>query len=83
MASFFFRNKQKSDVVKPANELLQKLWQSPTPSKVQYMVIEIKRLSLMFLQQVEDDLAKLLSQMKVMLQGTHGTSPFEGFNLVH
>ena len=41
MASFFFRNKQKTDVVKSANDLLQRLWQSPTPSKVSCIRLDV------------------------------------------
>lgn len=72
MASFFFR-KQKSDIVKPANDLLQKLRQTPTPSKVYSSFYTFANRSLIEFQQVEDELAKYLSQMKMMLQGTQGT----------
>ena len=71
MASFFFR-KQKSDIVKPANDLLQKLRQTPTLSKVYSSFHTFVNRSLIEFQQ-EDELAKYLSQMKMMLQGTQGT----------
>ncbi|KAI4094408.1 MAG: hypothetical protein LQ348_001637 [Seirophora lacunosa] len=66
--AFLFRQKTKTDLAKPAKELLLQLWQSVTPS-----------------QKTEDELAKLLSQMKVILQGTHDTesSPEQVAQLVN
>ena len=77
MASFFFR-KQKSEVVKPASDLLQKLWQSPTPSKVGNSNPDRVYELLTSVQQVEDELARYLSQMKMMLQGTQGNFADQG-----
>ncbi|KAI4290649.1 MAG: hypothetical protein L6R35_000083 [Caloplaca aegaea] len=66
--AFLFRHKSKTDLAKPAKELLLQLWQSTTPS-----------------QKTEDELVKLLSQMKLILQGTHDTesSPEQVAQLVN
>ncbi|MCJ1471043.1 hypothetical protein MMC07_009691 [Pseudocyphellaria aurata] len=53
--AFLFRTKPKSDLAKPAKELVTRLWQPPV------------------LQKTEEELAKLLAQMKSILQGTQET----------
>ncbi|KAF6224339.1 hypothetical protein HO133_010916 [Letharia lupina] len=55
MAFFWGRNKPKSDLVKPAKDLLNRLRQPPK------------------LQKTEEEVAKLLAQMKLVLTGTQET----------
>ncbi|KAL9586750.1 MAG: hypothetical protein Q9212_000696 [Teloschistes hypoglaucus] len=64
--AFLFRNKSKTDLAKPAKDLLSRLWQSPPPP-----------------QKAEDELVRLLSQMKLLLQGTQGCSPEQVAHLVN
>lgn len=53
--AFFWRNKPKSDLVKPTKDLLNRLGQSPK------------------LHKTEEEVAKLLAQMKLILTGTQET----------
>ncbi|KAI4135943.1 MAG: hypothetical protein LQ347_000229 [Umbilicaria vellea] len=64
--AFLFR-KSRPDLCRSARELLPRLWDSPTPQKV------------------EEELAKVLAQMKLVLQGTHETesSPDQVLQLIN
>lgn len=65
--AFLFRSKSKSDLVRPAKDMITKLWQPP------------------FTPKTSDDLARLLAQMKLILQGTQETesSPEQVSHLVN
>ncbi|KAL8702162.1 MAG: hypothetical protein Q9201_004554 [Fulgogasparrea decipioides] len=66
--AFLFRNKPKTDLARPAKDLLLRLWQSPPLP-----------------QKAEEELVKTLSQMKLILQGTHESesSPEQVAHLVN
>ncbi|KAL8695280.1 MAG: hypothetical protein Q9218_000179 [Villophora microphyllina] len=73
--AFLFRNKAKTDLAKPAKDLLLRLWHSPPPpQKVQkHPYTPVASAEADKCHQTEDELVRTLSQMKLMLQGTQET----------
>lgn len=69
--AFFWRNKPKSDLVKPTKDLLTRLRQPPKFQKVSACDL-IKSPTADTDSQTEEEVAKLLAQMKLVLTGTHG-----------
>lgn len=71
--AFFFRTKAKSDLAKPTKDLLSRLWQPPVSQRVGVSSLEGSGRGLMRDGlQTEEELAKLLGQIKLVLQGTQG-----------
>ena len=69
--AFFWRNKPKSDLVKPTKDLLVKLRQPPKLQKVSGRDL-VRNTTANTRSQAEEEVAKLLAQMKLVLTGTHG-----------
>ena len=69
--AFFWRNKPKSDLVKPTKDLLNKLRQPPKLQKVSNSDL-INSPTADTNSQTEEEVAKLLAQMKLILTGTQG-----------
>ena len=69
--AFFWRNKPKSDLVKPTKDLLIKLRQPPKLQKVSDCGL-VRNTTADQRFQTEEEVAKLLAQMKLVLTGTHG-----------
>ena len=69
--SFFWRNKPKSDLVKPTKDLLTRLRQPPRLQKVSDCNL-VKSTITNTRSQTEEEVAKLLAQMKLVLTGTQG-----------
>ena len=69
--AFFWRNKPKSDLVKPTKDLLVKLRQPPRLQKVSGHGLG-RNTTADTRSQTEEEVAKLLAQMKLVLTGTHG-----------
>ena len=69
--AFFWRNKPKSDLVKPTKDLLIRLKQPPKLQKVSDYDL-LRNTTADKRSQTEEEVAKLLAQMKLVLTGTHG-----------
>lgn len=69
--AFFWRNKPKSDLVKPTKDLLNRLGQPPKLQKVTDCDL-MKSTPANTRFQTEEEVAKLLAQMKLILTGTQG-----------
>ena len=69
--AFFWRNKPKSDLVKPTKDLLIRLRQPPKLQKVSDCGL-VRDTIADTSSQTEEEVAKLLAQMKLVLTGTHG-----------
>lgn len=76
--AFLFRAKAKSDYARPARELLTRLWQQPASQKVDSQWSQSAQAEADEVSQAEEDLAKVLAQMKLVLQGTQGQRPSLG-----
>lgn len=77
--AFLFRSKVKSDYARPARELLTRLWQQPASQKVDsHWSQSAAQGEADEVSQTEEDLAKVLAQMKLVLQGTQGQRPSLG-----
>lgn len=76
--AFLFRSKAKSDYARPARELLTRLWQQPASQKVDSRWSQSAQGEADEVSQTEEDLAKVLAQMKLVLQGTQGQRPSLG-----
>lgn len=76
--AFLFRSKAKSDYARPARELLTRLWQQPASQKVESHWSQSAQGEADEVSQTEEDLAKVLAQMKLVLQGTQGQRPSLG-----
>ena len=69
--AFLWRNKSKSDLVKPTKDLLTRLRQPPKLQKVSNCDL-VKSTTAEPGSQTEEEVAKLLAQMKLVLTGTQG-----------
>lgn len=69
--AFFWRNKPKSDLVKPTKDLLTRLRQLPKLQKVSDWDL-MKGTTADIWSKTEEEVAKLLAQMKLVLTGTQG-----------
>lgn len=69
--AFFWRNKPKSDLVKPTKDLLNKLRQLPRLQKVNDCDLT-RSTPANTRSQTEEEVARLLAQMKLVLTGTQG-----------
>ena len=69
--AFFWRNKPKSDLVKPTKDLLTRLRQLPKLQKVGDWDL-MKGTTADTWSKTEEEVAKLLAQMKLVLTGTQG-----------
>lgn len=73
--AFLFRSKAKSEYARPARELFNRLWQQPASQKVDSQWSQSAQGEADEVSQTEEDLAKVLAQMKLVLQGTQGQGP--------
>lgn len=73
--AFLFRSKAKSEYARPARELFNRLWQQPASQKVGSLWSQSAQGEADEFSQTEEDLAKVLAQMKLVLQGTQGQGP--------
>ena len=69
--AFFWRNKSKSDLVKPTKDLLTRLRQPPKLQRVSSRDLT-RKITADTGSQTEEEVAKLLAQMKLVLTGTQG-----------
>lgn len=70
--AFFFRTKSKSDIVKPTKDLLNRLWQVPKLQKASTSKNSQGTGQADMPKQTEEEAAKMLAQMKVLLVGNQG-----------
>ncbi len=77
--AFFFRNRSRTDLVKPANDLLVRLWEPPKLQKVGFPDRYPRGCGADWSLKTEEELAKLLATMKSMLTGTQGLPPLPSY----